>query len=468
MDTTTSSIVSSTKQAVSDKKLAALKIPPHSIEAEQSVMGGLMIDNEAWDVVIERLSEKDFYRQEHRILFNTMMKLAEKQQPFDVITVSEALKNLNLLEQIGGEIYLFELSRNTPSTANIKAYADIVRERSVLRQLITVAGEIAETGYNPGDRSVVDLLDHAEQKVFQIAEQGTHNQGPEAIKDLLSQALERIDHLFHTQQSITGLATGFHDLDRLTSGLQPADLIIIAGRPSMGKTVLGVNIAENVAIKSKKPVLIFSMEMPGDSIAMRMMSSLGRIEQHRIRTGRLQDDDWPRITSAVSMLSEVPLYVDDSPALTPTEIRSRARRMVREHGELGLIVIDYLQLMRTTERAENRATEISEISRSLKTLAKELNVPVLALSQLNRSLEQRADRRPMMSDLRESGAIEQDADVIAFIYRDEVYNPETRDKGIAEIIIAKQRNGPIGKIRLTFLGQYTRFDNFATETYVSQ
>lgn len=466
MDTTTALPSYMTKIA-GDNRLAALKVPPHSIEAEQSVIGGLMIDNESWDVVIERLTENDFYRQEHRLLFCTMMKLAEKNQPFDVITIAEALKKNAQLDQVGGEVYLFELSRNTPSTANIQAYADIVRERSVLRQLISVAGEIAETGYNPGDQSVVELLDRAEQKVFQIADQGARHQGPEAIKFLLSKALERIDLLFHSKQAITGLATGFHDLDRLTSGLQPADLVIVAGRPSMGKTVLGVNIAEHVAIKSKKPVLIFSMEMPGDSLAMRMMSSLGRIEQHRVRSGQLRDDDWPRITSAVSMLSEVPLYIDDSPGLTPGELRAKARRLAREHGQLSLIVIDYLQLMRTSFRSENRAAEISEISRSLKSLAKELNVPVLAISQLNRSLEQRADRRPMMSDLRESGAIEQDADLIAFIYRDEVYNPETRDKGIAEIIIAKQRNGPIGKVRLTFLGEYTRFENFAHETYAT-
>jgi replicative DNA helicase len=464
MDTTSAS-PSYAMQSTKDKKVAALKVPPHSIEAEQSVIGGLMIDNDSWDVIVERLTENDFYRQEHRLLFCTMMKLAEKNQPFDVITISEALKNLGQLDHVGGEVYLFELSKNTPTAANIKAYADIVRERSVLRQLIAVGGEIADDGYNPGDQSVVDLLDRAEQKVFQIADHGARRTGPIAVKALLSTALERIDHLFHTKQAITGLATGYHDFDHLTSGLQPADLVIIAGRPSMGKTALAMNIAEHAVIKSAKPVLVFSMEMPGDSLAMRMMSSLGRIEQNRVRTGQLQDDDWPRITSAVGMLSEVPLFIDDAPALTPGELRAKARRLAREQGPLALIVIDYLQLMRTANRGENRTTEISEISRSLKALAKELNVPVIALSQLNRSLEQRADRRPMMSDLRESGAIEQDADLIAFICRDEVYNAETRDKGIAEIIIAKQRNGPIGKVRLTFLGQYTRFENFANEKY---
>lgn len=454
-------------QAPKDRKLAALKVPPHSIEAEQSVLGGLLIDNDSWDVIVERLNEGDFYRQEHRLLFCTMMKLAEKNQPFDVITVSDALKQLGQLDQVGGEVYLFELSNNTPTAANIKAYADIVRERSVLRQLISVAGEIADTSYHPGEQSVTDLLDQAEQKVFQIADQGTRQTGPTAVKTLLNVALERIDHLFHTKNAITGLETGYTDFDRLTSGLQAGDLVIVAGRPSMGKTAFSMNIAEHAAIKSGKPVLVFSMEMPGDSLAMRMMSSLGRIEQHRVRTGQLQDDDWPRMTSAVAMLSEVPMFIDDSPALTPGELRAKARRLAREHGQLGLIVIDYLQLMRTTNPGENRTNEISAISRSLKALAKELNVPVIALSQLNRSLEQRADRRPMMSDLRESGAIEQDADLIAFIYRDEVYNPETRDKGIAEIIIAKQRNGPIGKVRLTFLGEYTRFENFANEQYNS-
>ncbi len=445
----------------SDKELEALKVPPHSIEAEQSVIGGLMLDNDAWDHVVERLLESDFYRYEHRLIFQAMASLVEKNHPFDVVTLSESLKNLGELENIGGEVYLFELSRNTPSASNIKAYADIVRERSVLRQMISVAAEIADSAYHTEGLASTALLDQAERKVFEIADQSVRGKGPQEVKSLVAQAMERIDHLFHTKAAITGLSTGYSDFDQLTSGLQPSDLIIIAGRPSMGKTALAMNIVEHAAIKGDKPVLVFSMEMPGDSLAMRMLSSLGRIEQHRVRTGSLQDEDWSRIGSAVSILSQAKMFIDDTPGLSPTEIRSRARRLVRDQGDLGLIVIDYLQLMQIQGASENRATEISEISRSLKALAKELKVPVVALSQLNRSLEQRADRRPMMSDLRESGAIEQDADLIAFIYRDEVYHPDTRDKGISEIIVAKQRNGPIGKVRLAFLGQYTRFENLA-------
>ncbi len=460
-------VETSVKQG-SANKVEAVKAPPHSIEAEQSVLGGLMLDNNAWDLVSEILTEKDYYRHEHQIIHRVLSQLSRQDKPFDVVTLSDALKVINELENVGGEIYLFELSNNTPSVANIKAYAEIVRERSVTRQLISVAQKIADSGFNPGGMSPAELLDHAEQQVFSIAEQHYRTSGPAKIKDLLAVALERIDTLFHSENTITGVPTGFSDLDNLTSGLQEADLIIVAGRPSMGKTVLGLNIAENVAISTKKPVLVFSMEMPGDSLAMRMMSSLGRIEQHRVRTGKLQDEDWPRIGSAVSMLSETPLFIDDSPSLTPYEVRSRARRLAKEQGQLGLIVVDYLQLMRVPELNINRVAEISEISRSLKALAKELNVPVVALSQLNRGLEQRSDKRPVMSDLRESGAIEQDADVIAFIYRDEVYNPDTRDKGIAEIIVAKQRNGPIGKVCLTFLGQYTRFENFANADKILQ
>lgn len=447
-------------------KTDQLKIPPHSNEAEQSVLGGLMLDNQAWDKVADRIQEKDFYRSEHRIIFHAVAELAGRAQPFDVITLAEALKVANQLDAIGGDVYLFELVRNTPTAANIAAYADIVRERSILRQLINVATDITETAFIPEGRSSNELLDEAERKVFQIAEQGSRGSGPTHIADLLGKAVERIDTLFHSDEGITGLATGYHDLDEMTSGLQPADLIIVAGRPSMGKTTFAMNIAEHAAIKSGKPVLVFSMEMPGESLAMRMMSSLGRIDQHRVRTGKLEDEDWPRITSAVSMLSEAKMFIDDTPALTPTEMRARARRVVREHGELGLIVIDYLQLMQIAGPKENRTSEISEISRSLKTLAKELNTPVIALSQLNRGLEQRADKRPIMSDLRESGAIEQDADLIVFIYRDEVYNENSPHKGTAEIIIAKQRNGPIGKVILTFLGKYTRFENFTSDRYL--
>ena len=440
--------------------------PPHSAEAEQSIIGGLLLENQVWDKIGTKLCEADFYRTEHRILFRAILNLAGKNQPFDVVTLLDTLKSNNELDDVGGEAYLFELANNTPSVANVSAYADIVREKSVQRQLISVASAIADSAYNPGDREVPELLDFAERKVFAIAEQTAGEGGPEIIKSILVRAVEKIDALYHSGDSITGLSTGLADLDELTSGLQPSDLIIMAGRPSMGKTTLAMNMAEHVAITSAKPVLVFSMEMPADSLAMRMMSSLGRIDQHRIRTGKLEDDDWPRVTSAVHMLSEAPLFIDDSPALSPAEMRARARRVMKEHGQLGLIVVDYLQLMKIAGfKAENRTAEISEISRSLKSLAKELAVPVIALSQLNRSLEQRQDKRPVMSDLRESGAIEQDADLICFIYRDEVYNEDSPDKGCAEIIIAKQRNGPIGRVRVAFLGKYTRFEDLAFSGY---
>lgn len=457
--------VKTPRKNTTQARIDAIKAAPHSIEAEQSVLGGLMLDNDAWDLIADVLSAKDFYRREHRLIFEAMESLAEKSHPFDVVTLAEHLKQQKELDNVGSEVYLFELSNNTPSVANIKAYAEIVRERSVLRQLIGVANEIADSSYNPEGRTPVELLDEAEQKVFEIAEQGARRGGPVAIKYLASKAAAKISDLFNSQQAVTGLPTGYDRFDEMTSGLQPADLIILAGRPSMGKTTLAMNIAENAALQAQKPVLVFSMEMPGDAIAMRMISSLARIEQQNVRAGKLKDDDWNRIGSAVGMISSAPMYIDDTPALTPAEVRARARRLTRDKGQLGVIVLDYLQLMQTGGKSENRATEISEISRSLKALAKELNVPIIALSQLNRSLEQRADRRPMMSDLRESGAIEQDADLIVFIYRDEVYNPDTRDKGVAEVIIAKQRNGPIGKVKLAFLGKYTKFENLANEHY---
>lgn len=440
------------------------KIPPHSMDAEQSVLGGLMLDNRSFDQVVDRLREHDFYRHEHRLIFRVMGRLIELNKPLDVLTVSEALREMHELDQVGGEVYLFELSNNTPSAANITAYADIVRERSVLRQLIAAASDIAESAFNVQGRSIVELLDTAERSVFSISEQSTRGSGPINIKEFLAKTMDRIDTLFHSNSSITGVPTGYHDFDDMTSGLQGSDLVIIAGRPSMGKTTFAMNIAEHVAIKSRLPVLIFSMEMPGEAIVMRLLSSLCRIDQLRIRTGKLADEDWPRISSTVSMLSDAPLFIDDTPGLSPAEMRARARRLAKEYGQIGLIVVDYLQLMQVPGYNENRTAEISEISRSLKGLAKELKVPVIALSQLNRGLEQRADKRPIMSDLRESGAIEQDADLIAFIYRDEVYNENSPDKGTAEIIIAKQRNGPIGKLRLTFMGQYTCFENFIRQS----
>ncbi len=447
---------------------ARLKVPPHSIEAEQAVLGGLMLDNNGWDKVADIVRPEDFYRRDHRQVLNAIEKLSGASKPFDAVTVSQWLKNTGELDDVGGLPYLGELVRDTPSAANIKAYAEIVRERSVLRQLIEVGTNIADSGFSTEGLESKELLDRAERAVFKIADQGSRGRiGMQSIKSLLSRAVDRIDMLYQQDNPLTGVPTGFADFDESTSGMQGSDLIIVAGRPSMGKTSFAMNIAEHAAIKHKKPVAVFSMEMSGEQLAMRLMSSLGRIDQSRIRTGKLDDDDWHRLTSSMGILADAPLFIDDTPALNPTELRARARRMAREHG-LGMIVIDYLQLMTSSSSGENRATEISEISRSLKSLAKELNIPVVALSQLNRSLEQRPNKRPVMSDLRESGAIEQDADVIVFIYRDEVYNPETTDKGIAEIIISKQRNGPIGTTRLTFLGQYTRFENFSPDFYSNE
>lgn len=450
-----------------DAAAEALRTPPHSLEAEQSVLGGLMLDNATWDQVADRLDEADFYRNDHRLLFRAIRRLAENSQPFDLLTLAEWLEDNNQLEEAGGFAYLGVLARDTPSAANVRAYADIVRERAIRRELIRASTEIADNAYDPRGRDTRELLDDAEKRVFAIAERGSRvRQGFASIKDLLARTVERIDILFERDNPVTGIPTGWPDFDEKTAGLQRGDLIVIAGRPSMGKTALAMNIVEYAAIQIKCPVAVFSMEMPGESLIMRLVSSLGRIDQHKVRTGRLEEEDWPRLTSAVTMLSEARLFIDDSSSLSPTELRARARRLHRQEGQLGLIVVDYLQLMQVPGTTENRATEVSEISRSLKALAKELSVPVLALSQLNRTLEQRGDKRPIMSDLRESGAIEQDADLICFIYRDEVYNPDSPDKGKAEIIIGKQRNGPIGTIPLTFLGQYTRFESYISETYL--
>ena len=445
-----------------------LKLPPHSIEAEQAVIGGLLLDNRAWEKIADRIHEKDFYRHDHRMIFRAIGALERKTQPFDVVTLSELLAQNEELEEAGGLAYLGRLAKDTPSAANIVAYADIVRERSVLRQLIAVGTDIADSGFRPEGRETTELLEHAEKSVFAIAEQKVRGQtGLRAISQVLSKTVEQIDHLFETKGAVSGVASGFADLDKMTTGFQPGDLVIVAGRPAMGKTTFAMNVAETAAISGKLPVAVFSMEMPGEQLAMRLISSLGRIDQHHIRTGELTDEDWPRITSSISMLSETKLFIDDTPAMSPSEVRTRARRIKREHG-LGLVIIDYLQLMQVAGGSENRATEISEISRGLKALAKELGIPVIALSQLNRGLEQRPDKRPVMSDLRESGAIEQDADIILFVYRDEVYNEDSPDKGMAEIIIGKQRNGPIGKVRLAFRGKYTRFDDFMPEMYSNE
>ncbi len=443
---------------------ASLRMPPHSIEAEQSVLGGIMLDTSAWDRVADRLGEDDFYRRDHRLIYRALGHLAETGNGCDVVTVSDWLKDRGELANVGGLVFLTELAKNTPSAANIAAYADIVRSRSILRGLIRVSAEIADSAYRTEGRDANDLLNNAEQLVFAIAEQGKNAMG--GFKDMtttLTSVVKRVHELHESPDAITGIATGFHDLDEQTSGLQKSDLVIIAGRPSMGKTAFAMNLVGQAAIKAKMPVAVFSMEMPAEQLVLRMLSTLGRIDQQHLRTGRLADHDWPRFTSAMSILQEARIFIDDTPALNPVELRARCRRLKREHG-LGLVVVDYLQLMQAAGTSrENRATEISEISRGLKALAKELNVPVVALSQLNRSLEQRPNKRPVMSDLRESGAIEQDADVIVFIYRDEVYNEDSADKGIAEIIIGKQRNGPIGTIKLTFLGHITSFENYVPE-----
>ncbi|HLF97574.1 MAG TPA: replicative DNA helicase [Methylococcaceae bacterium] len=449
-------------------KLDALKTPPHSVQAEQAVLGGLLLDNEAWNTIGDRLDEEDFWRKEHRLLFRHVRALAELNQPFDAVTVAEALERAGELADAGGVAYLGALLEETPGSANILAYADIVRERSVLRQLIRVGTDMANSAYQPQGKDTVTLLEEAEQQVFRIAEQGQRRgSGFKPIKDVLARTMDRIDALYQQDGSLTGASSGFTDLDGMTSGLQPSDLIIVAGRPSMGKTTFAMNVAENVAIGAELPVAVFSMEMSDAQLGLRMLSSLGRIDQHRLRTGNLEDDEWPRLTSAINILAGKRLFIDDTPALTPTDVRARSRRLAREHGQLGLIVLDYLQLMRSPG-SDNRVGEISEISRSLKALAKELNVPVVALSQLNRNLEQRPNKRPVMSDLRESGSIEQDADLIIFIYRDEVYNEDSPDKGVAEIIIGKQRNGPIGTVRLTFMGQYTKFENHISDAYAGE
>ncbi len=448
-----------------NQRVEDLKVPPHSLEAEQSVLGGLMLDNRAWEQIADLVNEQDFYRHDHQLIFRAIAALSTEDKPYDVVTISDWLEKRGELESIGGLAYLGLLASETPTAVNIKAYAEIVREYSVLRNLIQVGNEIANSAYNADGRSSKELLDQAEKLVFEIAEAGAGNRkGFEDIRSLLSQAVARVQELYESDEPITGISSGFAKFDEKTSGLQKSDLIIVAGRPSMGKTSFAMNLAENAAVSGGKSVAVFSMEMPGEQLALRMMSSLGRIDQHNLRTGKLQDHDWPRLTSATTMLSKARLFIDDTPALSPTELRARARRLKREHG-LDLIIIDYLQLMQIGGSTENRATEISEISRSLKALAKELDVPVIALSQLNRSVEQRPDKRPVMSDLRESGGIEQDADVILFIYRDEVYNPDSPDKGTAEILIRKQRNGPIGMVKLAFLGQYTRFENLAYDDF---
>ncbi|MDR3323353.1 MAG: replicative DNA helicase, partial [Zoogloeaceae bacterium] len=427
-------------------------------------LGGLLLDNEAWDRIGDMVVDSDFYRDEHRRIYRQIVRLLEKGKPADAVTVAEALDAAGEAEHTGGLAYLGELANNTPSAANIRRYAEIVRERAILRQLITVADDIAGNDLNPLGRDAKTLLDEAEARIFEIAEKGARtSEGFVHINPLLTQVVERVQELHDRDNpsDITGVPTGFADLDEKTSGLQPGDLIVVAGRPSMGKTAFALNIAEQVATQTGLPVGIFSMEMGGAQLAMRMMASIGRLDSHKVRTGRLNDEEWNKLSFALGQLHEAPLYIDETGGLNPVDLRARARRLHRQCGKLGLIVIDYIQLMASSRQNENRATEVSEISRSIKSLAKELSVPIIALSQLSRKVEERTDKRPMMSDLRESGAIEQDADVILMLYREEYYKPETQDKGIAEIIIGKQRNGPTGTVRLAFLGQYTRFENLA-------
>ncbi|MBI4985305.1 MAG: replicative DNA helicase, partial [Rhodocyclales bacterium] len=421
-----------------DPQVAALKLPPHSIEAEQSLIGGLLLDNTAWDRIADMVNESDFYRDDHRRIFSHIRKLVETGRPADVVTIYESIEKSNETDQTGGLAYLGEIANATPSAANIRRYAEIVHERAVLRRLVTVGDEIAASALNPAGRDVKALLDQAEQKVFEIAESGAKSsQGFEAIPDLLGKVVERIEVLFNRDNpsDITGVPTGFHDLHRLTSGLQPGDMIVVAGRPSMGKTAFALNIAEHVGVVVGLPVAIFSLEMSGPQLATRFLSSVGRLNQNTIRTGRLTDDDWDKMTNALGKLHEAQIHVDETGAINATDLRARARRLHRKCGKLGLIVIDYIQLMTSSKDGENRATEISEISRSIKALAKELEVPIIALSQLSRKVEERNDKRPLMSDLRESGAIEQDADISMMMYREEYYKPDTTDKGVAEVII---------------------------------
>jgi replicative DNA helicase len=451
-----------------DPQLLALRVPPHSVEAEQSLLGGLLLDNQAWEKVSDHVSVDDFYRDDHRRIFRHIAKLIDANRPADVVTVFESIEGSEDKDKTGGVAYLGSLSQNTPSALNIRRYAELVRERAIQRKLAHVATEIAEIALSPSGKDIKQLLDEAETRILDINQQSERSRsGFQAIQPVLAQVMTRIDELYHRDNpsDVTGVPTGFVDLDEKTAGLQKGDLIIVAGRPSMGKTAFALNIAENVAVDNGLPVAVFSMEMGGTQLAMRMLGSISRVDQHRMRTGRLNDEEWGKLSNAMGKLHEAPVFIDETAALNALELRSRARRLHRQCGGLGLVVIDYLQLMSGSNQAssENRATEISEISRGLKALAKELEVPVIALSQLNRALEQRNDKRPMMSDLRESGAIEQDADVILFIYRDEVYFPDKPEsRGVAEVIIGKQRNGPIGKVDLTFLGQYTRFENRAS------
>jgi replicative DNA helicase len=459
-----SAVFSSRDNPARDDDVARLRVPPHSIEAEQSVLGGLLLDNGAWDRAGDLLTDSDFYRYEHKAIYRAIGDLVAATKPADVITVYEQLQGVGKAEECGGIAYLNALAQSVPSAANLRRYAEIVRDRAVLRKLIEASDEIATAAFNPQGRSVGQILDEAESRVFQIGEEGQRTkQGFQSMDQLVVALIDRVTELHENgAEDVTGVRTGFYDMDRMTAGLQPGDLIVLAARPSMGKTAFALNIAENVAVQEGLPVVVFSMEMGASQLALRMVGSLGRIDQSHLRTGRLTDDEWGRLSDAVDRLKSASVFIDETPALNPAELRARARRQARQCGRLGLIVVDYLQLMSGSSSSdENRATELGEISRGLKALAKELQCPVMALSQLNRSVESRNDKRPMMSDLRESGAIEQDADVIMFIYRDDYYNKESKEPGVAEVILGKQRNGPVGTVKLTFLKPLTRFDNLA-------
>jgi replicative DNA helicase len=448
-----------------DSQVAKLRVPPHSIEAESSVLGGLLLDNGAWDRVGDLLVDNDFYRHEHKLIYAAIGALINASKPADVITVNEQLQNQGKAEEMGGLSYLNSLAQYVPSASNIRRYAEIVRERSILRKLVSASDEIATNAFNPQGKAIDRILDEAEQKIFNIGEEGSRmKQGFQSMDTLVVELLDRVQEMADNPNDITGVPTGFYDLDRMTSGLQPGDMVVLAARPSMGKTAFAINIAEHVALNEGLPVAVFSMEMGASQLAVRVVGSIGRIDQGHLRTGKLSDDEWPRLTEAIEKLRTVSLHIDETPGLTPSELRANARRLARQCGKLGLIVVDYLQLMSGSggSGGDNRATELGEISRGLKMLAKELQCPVIALSQLNRSVEQRTDKRPMMSDLRESGAIEQDADIIMFIYRDDYYNKDSKEPGVAEIIIGKQRNGPTGTVKLTFLKNLTRFESLAS------
>ena len=449
--------------APTDRQVAQLRVPPHSHEAESSVLGGLLLDNGAWDRVGDVLVDADFYRFEHRLVYGVIGKLVAESKPADVITVHEELQRQGKSDEVGGLAYLNSLAQYVPSASNIRRYAEIVRERSILRQLVSASDDIATSAFNTQGRPVAKILDDAEGKIFKIGEQSSRmKQGFQAMDSLVVQLLDRVQEMADNPNDVTGVPTGFIDLDRMTAGLQPGDLVVLAARPSMGKTAFAINIAEHVALHEQLPVAVFSMEMGASQLAVRIVGSIGRIDQGHLRTGKLTDEEWPRLTEAIERLRNVSLHIDETPGLTPAELRANARRLARQCGKLGLIVVDYLQLMSGSSSGdENRATELGEISRGLKALAKELQCPVIALSQLNRSVEQRTDKRPMMSDLRESGAIEQDADIIMFIYRDDYYNKDSREPGVAEIIIGKQRNGPTGTVKLAFIKPLTRFESLA-------